>query len=108
LSPDPKVRERLQEVQADIIKRADITIDKILTKYEQARKLAVRQAKPEAMAAISEKKAKLVGLLGNRKEVGTPCDFEQMTDISQILAKVLEDAAGAETAEAPAKAFGIG
>ena len=29
----PKVRERLQEVQEAIIKRSDITVDKILTEY---------------------------------------------------------------------------
>jgi hypothetical protein len=102
----PKVRERLQEVQAAIIKRSDITVDRILTEYEEARKLAVQQEKPEAMLNASEKKAKLVGLLVDRREIGNAGDFEQMTDISQILAKVREDA-GAEAADALAKAFGI-
>src|SRR6266849_8478785 len=102
----PKVRERLQEVQAAIIKRSDITVDRILTEYEEARKLAVQQEKPEAMLNASEKKAKLVGLLVDRREIGNAGDFEQMTDISQILAKVREDA-GDEAADALAKAFGI-
>jgi len=102
----PKVRERLQEVQAAIIKRSDITVDRILAEYEEARKLAVQQEKPEAMLNASEKKAKLVGLLVDRREIGNAGDFEQMTDISQILAKVREDA-GAEAADALAKAFGI-
>ena len=102
----PKVRERLQEVQAALIKRSDITVDKILTEYEEARKLAVKQEKPEAMLNASEKKAKLVGLLVNRTEVGNAGDFEQMTDISQILEKVRQEA-GLEAAEALAKAFGL-
>jgi hypothetical protein len=102
----PKVRERLQEVQEAIIKRSDITVDKILTEYEHARQLAIAQEKPEAMLNASEKKAKLVGLLVDRREVGNVGDFEQMTDISQILAKVREDA-GAEAADALAKAFGL-
>ncbi len=95
-----------REVQAAIIKRSDITVDRILTEYEEARKLAVQQEKPEAMLNASEKKAKLVGLLVDRREIGNAGDFEQMTDISQILAKVREDA-GAEAADALAKAFGI-
>jgi hypothetical protein len=102
----PKVRERLQEVQADITKLADVTVDRILTEYEQARQLAVKQEKPEAMLNASEKKVKLVGLLVDRREVGNAGDFEQMTEIGQILEKVREDA-GAEAADALAKAFGI-
>jgi hypothetical protein len=58
------------------------------------------------MLNASEKKAKLVGLLVDRREIGNAGDFEQMTDISQILEKVREDA-GAEAADALAKAFGI-
>jgi Terminase small subunit len=100
----PKVKARLREVQEAIIKRSDITVDKILTEYEDARQLAIAQQKPEAMLNASEKKAKLVGLLVDRREVGNVGDFEQMTDISQILEKVREDA-GAEAADALAKAF---
>jgi Terminase small subunit len=102
----PKVRERLQEVQAALIKRSDITVDRILTEYEDARQLAIAQEKPEAMLNASEKKAKLVGLLVDRREVGNVGDFEQMTDISQILEKVRQEA-GLEAAEALAKAFGL-
>jgi hypothetical protein len=68
--------------------------------------LAIAQQKPEAMLNASEKKAKLVGLLVDRREVGNVGDFEQMTDISQILEKVREDA-GAVAADALAKAFGL-
>jgi hypothetical protein len=68
-------------------------------------KLAI-QEKPEAMLNASEKKAKLVGLLVDRSEIGNAGDFEQMSDLCQILEKVRGDA-GAEAADALAKAFGI-
>jgi hypothetical protein len=55
---------------------------------------------------VSEKKAKLVGLLVHRRETGNASGFEQMTDISQILEKVRQEA-GLEAAEALAKAFGL-
>jgi hypothetical protein len=102
----PKVRERLREVQEAIIKRSDITVDKILTEYEDARQLAIAQEKPEAMLNASEKKAKLVGLLVDRREIGNAGDFENLTDISAILEKVREEA-GLEAAAALARAFGL-
>ena len=100
------LQRRLREIQEAIIKRSDITVDRILTEYEDARQLAIAQEKPEAMLNASEKKAKLVGLLVDRREVGNAGEFEHMTDVNQILAKVRADA-GAETAEALAKAFRI-
>ena len=89
-----------------LLKKADITVDRILNEYEEARLLATQQAKPEAMLSASEKKAKLVGLLVDRREVGNAGEFEQLTDISEILEKVRQEA-GLEAAEALAKAFGL-
>jgi len=85
-----------------LLKKADITVDRILNEYEEARILATEQAKPEAMLSASEKKAKLVGLLVDRREVGNAGEFEQLTDISGILEKVRQEA-GLEAA----KAFGL-
>jgi Terminase small subunit len=100
------VKRRLAEVQMALLKKADITVDRILNEYEEARLLAVEQGKPEAMLSASEKKAKLVGLLVDRREVGNAGEFEQLTDIGEILEKVRQEA-GLEAAEALAKAFGL-
>src|SRR4029453_5113179 len=100
------VKRRLAEVQMALLKKADITVDRILNEYEEARLLAVEQGKPEAMLSASEKKAKLVGLLVDRREVGNAGEFEQLTDISEILEKVRHEA-GLEAADALAKAFGL-
>jgi hypothetical protein len=100
------LQRRLREVQVDIIQRSDITVDKILTEYEHARQLAIAQEKPEAMLNASEKKAKLVGLLVDRRETGHAGEFENLTDISEILEKVRQEA-GLEAAEALARAFGL-
>jgi hypothetical protein len=89
-----------------LIRKADITVESILTEYEEARILATSQAKPEAMLSASEKKAKLVGLLIDRRESGNAGDFENLTDIPAILEKVRQEA-GLEAAIALAKAFGI-
>ena len=100
------VKRRLAEVQMALIKKADITVDRFLNEYEEARILATQQAKPEAMLSASEKKAKLVGLLVDRREVGNAGEFEQLTDIGEILEKVRQEA-GLEAAQALAKAFGL-
>ena len=89
-----------------LLKKADITVDRILNEYEEARIMATEQAKPEAMLSASEKKAKLVGLLVDRREVGNAGEFEQLTDIGEILEKVRQEA-GLEAAQALAKAFGL-
>ncbi len=98
------VKRRIEEVQMALLKKADITVDRILNEYEEARLLAVAQAKPEAMGMLSEKKAKLVGLLIDRRETGNAGDFESLTDIGDILEKVRQEA-GLEAAEALARAF---
>lgn len=101
------VKRRIRERQQAMIKRADVTVDRILNEYEEARDLAKGQAKPEAMLAASEKKAKLVGLLIERRESGQPGDFDGLHDPAEIIARVAEEA-GSEAAAALAKVFGIG
>ncbi len=89
-----------------ILKRADITVDRILNEYEEARNMAVVQGEAGIMLSASEKKAKLVGLLIDRRETGDAGSFENLTDIGDILDKVRQEA-GIEAAEALAKAFNI-
>ncbi len=89
-----------------ILKKADITVDRILNEYEEARTLAISQGEAGTMLTASEKKAKLVGLLVDRREVGNAGEFEQLTDIGDILEKVRSEQ-GIEAAEALAKAFGL-
>ena len=100
------VKRRLEERQMALLRKQDITVDRILNEYEEARELAISQAKPEAMMAASEKKAKLVGLLVDRKEVGNVGDFEGMNDPAEIIARVSLEA-GPQAAEAIAKALGL-
>ena len=55
---------------------------------------------------FTELEAKLVGLLVDRREVGSAGDFENLTDVSEILEKVRQEA-GLEAASALARAFGL-
>ncbi len=100
------VKRRLEERQQAMIRKADVTVDRILNEYEDARQIAISQAKPEAMMAASEKKAKLVGLLVDRREQGNVGDFENLQSPEEVIAKLSEEC-GPEVAEAAAKAFGL-
>lgn len=100
------VKRRLEARQVAALKRADVTVDRILNEYEEARTLAIQQAKPEAMMAASEKKAKLVGLLIDRREQGQAGDFDSLQTPEEVIA-LLAEQAGPEAAEALAKALGL-
>lgn len=87
-------------------KRADITVDKILSDYEQALQLAKAQEKPNEIVNAATAQAKLVGLLRERVETGSPGDFAAMDNISDVLEAVAEQV-GPEVALALSKAFGL-
>lgn len=101
----PEVRRREQELKAIMSKKSDITIDKILTDYQQALDMAKEMAKPADIVSAATAQAKLVGLLRERVETGAVGDFDGLENISDILEKVAQDA-GPEAALALSKAFG--
>lgn len=100
------VKRRLEQRQMAALRRQDITVDRILNEYEEARTLAIAQAKPEAMMAASEKKAKLVGLLVDRRENGVAGEFDNLQSPEEVIA-LLSEQAGPAVAEQVAKAMGL-
>lgn len=103
---NPAVKARYEELVQQMAKRADITIDKILTDYQEALTLAKRQEKPDGIVNAATAQAKLVGLLRERVEAGKPGDFETMDNISDVI-QAIADAAGPEVAMAISKAMGL-
>lgn len=68
-----------------LVKRADITEEKILTQYQDAYDMAEKTGKTADMISASTAQAKLVGILRERMEAGAPGDFERMDNISDVL-----------------------
>jgi hypothetical protein len=101
----PEVRRREQELRQMIAKKADITLDKLLSDIQEAIAMARAQAKPNDLVNAAMAQAKLVGLLRDRIETGQPGDFDGLENISDILEKVQADV-GPEAALALARAFG--
>jgi len=61
-------------------KRADVTEESLLDELEEARISAAENKQSGAMVAATMGKAKLTGLVVDRKEVGQPGDFERMNE----------------------------
>ncbi len=102
----PGVMRRVEELRDKMAKKADITMDKVLTDLQEALNMARLHAKPSDMISASMSQAKIVGLLRDRIETGDVGSFDGMEDISEILEKVGQDA-GPEAALALSKAFGL-
>lgn len=102
----PKIKSRIKEMRMDIKRKADITFEKILTDYQEAMQMARAKGDPGNIIAAAREQAKLVGLLIDRKEVGSAGDFSNMESIADILSAVAEQA-GPEAALALSKVFDL-
>lgn len=71
-----------------MLKRSDITIEKLLSDAEEARKLAIETKQVAAATGAGQFQAKLVGLLIDRKETGSPGDFAGLTSPAEIIAAI--------------------
>lgn len=82
--------------------RNKITVDSLVDELDEARVLALASAQPSAAISATVSKAKLVGLMVDRKETGMPGDFAAASE-TQVLERVraeLGDAAAALLAQA--------
>lgn len=86
--------------------RKDITIDKVLTNYEEAIEMARKQQDAGQIVNAAQAQAKLVGLLRERVETGNVGDFGDATSIEGIL-EIIHKEAGEEAAMTFAAMFGL-
>ena len=68
LLKDPKVSLRIEELQKELQNRHEVTVDTLTKELEEARAVALVEAQPSAMVSASLGKAKLHGLLVEKKE----------------------------------------
>lgn len=88
------------------MKRSDITVDKILTDYQEALDQARLRKDSAQIVNAAQAQAKLVGLLRERVETGNVGDFGDTTSIEGILEVVAKEA-GEEQALMLAAMFGV-
>ena len=74
-----QVKRRIEELATMAAKRHEITQDTLLEELEQARQSALENKQAGAAVQASMGKAKLCGMIVERKETGKPGDFDNMT-----------------------------
>jgi hypothetical protein len=102
----PEVKRRILELRTIMAKKADITLDKVLTDIQEAIQMAKAQAKPNELVTAAMAQAKLVGLLRERIETGTIAEYENLEN-SALLQKLSDDV-GPEAAMLLAKKWNLG
>jgi phage terminase small subunit len=97
-----KVNERLQELAAMTTKRHEITVDTLITDLEDDRQLARTEGQASAAVQATMAKARLLGLIIDRKESGAPGDFAGLQTADEVIALVRNEL-GEEAAKALAR-----
>ena len=80
LLSEAKVRARIEELQTRAAAKAEVTVQRILEELEEARQLAKQIEQPSAMVSASMGRAKVAGIVVDRKEVGKPGEFSNVPD----------------------------
>ena len=75
-----QLAEILQESERTVLDQIEYTRDALLSELEEARKLALKRGQPSAAVQASMGKARILGLIIDRREVGDPGVFDDKTD----------------------------
>jgi phage terminase small subunit len=74
------IRGRIDELLARGAERAEVTVASLLEELEVARQLAMQKGQASAAVQATMGKAKLTGLIVDRREVGSAGEFDHLTD----------------------------
>lgn len=99
-----EVKRRIRELKKQMATRNRITVDSLVEELDEARVSAMALDQPSAAITASMSKARLVGLIVDRKEQGAPGDFQKLETEEQVLAAVTQQL-GPEAAAALAAAL---
>src|SRR5262249_7359736 len=101
----PHIIKFRQQEERRIMKKSDITIEKVLSDLQWAVDMGKSRHSPTEVVAAANAQAKLVGLLRDRVETGQVGEFGDTTSIEGILEIVAKEA-GPEAAMTLATMFG--
>ena len=75
-----RLAEILRESEKTVLDQIEYTRDALLSELEEARQLALKRGQPSAAVQASMGKARILGLIIDRREVGDPGAFDDKTD----------------------------
>jgi hypothetical protein len=89
LRANPKVQERLAELQSEVAKDTKVTVESLLAELEEARAKAVSLDQMSAAVKSISEKARISGLMVQKVEIGGPGDFENCNSAEAIVDEML-------------------
>jgi hypothetical protein len=75
-----RLAEILQESEKTVLDQIEYTRDALLSELEETRKLALKRGQASAVVAATMGKAKILGLIIDRREVNEVGKFDSLTD----------------------------
>lgn len=91
LKGNPIVAARIFELQEQLNKRHEVTVDSLVKELEQARLQASQAEQTSSMVAATMGKAKLHGLLTDKQEITSPDESMKPTTIVLIPEPIPDD-----------------
>jgi hypothetical protein len=89
LKGNERVQARLAELQNEIAKKTEITVESICAELDPANAVAKERGQASAMVSASALRAKLAGLMVERVEVGSAGDFSACNTASDFADELL-------------------
>jgi hypothetical protein len=89
LRANPKVQERLAELQAEVAKETKVTVESICRELDEANAVAKERGQASAMVSASALRAKLAGLMVDKVEVGPAGSFDKCESVEEVVADLL-------------------
>ena len=92
------IQRRLAELAAPAVKKTRVTIESLIDQFDQVFSGASNDKQWGAAGSAAATKARLVGYLRDKLEIGAPGSFDSMTEPEQVIDALIEDAGSAELA----------
>lgn len=89
LRVNPRIEERLAELQGEIAKETKVTVESICRELDEANQVAKERGQASAMVSASALRAKLAGLMVDKVEVGPAGAFDKCESIEAIADEML-------------------
>ena len=90
LRNNPKVIERLTELQSEVAAESKVTVAGLIAELEEARQKATDLNQLSAAVRSIESKARISGLMAPQKlEIGAPGSFDKCTTVEEVVTDLL-------------------
>jgi hypothetical protein len=90
LAKNPKVMERVRELQTEVAKETKVTVESICRELDEANAVAKERGQASAMVSASALRAKLAGLMVEKVEIGPAGAFGKCESVEEVADEMLQ------------------